>query len=69
MSNQISPEVEASLIDEAKRQGLSVDTLLERLVSERKAVVPPAQSSRELPSWELGAIGALRRRDIYDDVP
>ena len=64
MTIEISPEIEARLIDEAKKQGISVETLLERLVSERL----PARSRPELPAWHLGAIGSLRRVDIYDDV-
>ena len=69
MSIEISHETEARLTDEAQRQGISVDALLERLMSERSTVnAGGAGSIVELPILHLGAMGALRRRDIYDDV-
>ncbi|MBV9583390.1 MAG: hypothetical protein JO213_00715 [Alphaproteobacteria bacterium] len=66
MSIEISKETEARLSAEAKRLGISVDTLLTRLVSGHTG---PAStlSKPELPAWNLGA-GALHRRDIYDDA-
>ena len=46
-----------------------LDALLERFISERAALTPPpAQSNPELPVWHLGGVGALHRRDIYDDA-
>ena len=68
MSIEISRETEARLADEARRQGISLDALLDRLVSERAALTRPVQPSPELPIWHLGGVGALRRRDIYDDA-
>jgi hypothetical protein len=64
MSIEISHETEARLIDEARTRGISVDVLLERLMNERGATAPAA----ELPILHLGAMGALHRRDIYNDV-
>lgn len=68
MTAQISPEAEATLVDEAQKQGISVSALLERLVSEHQQTLHPRQPAPELPSWDLGPVGAMRRRDIYDDV-
>ncbi len=82
MSIEISHETEARLTDEARRQGISVDALLERLMKDRSTVfasegeaierarelVPGGKIIPELPVLHLGAMGALHRRDIYDDV-
>ncbi|HEY0796045.1 MAG TPA: hypothetical protein VGD64_09715 [Acidisarcina sp.] len=70
MSIQISPEIEMRLIDQARREGVSVDQLLERFIKERAApVADRASSLSELPIWHLGDVGPLHRRDIYDDAP
>lgn len=72
MSIDISNETEARLIDEARRQGVSVDALLERLMSERGAaahvVTGNGSATPRVPALHLGVIGPLHRRDIYDDV-
>jgi hypothetical protein len=69
MSLTISGETEARLIEEARRQGISVDTLLERLIDERApGVSEQKRKAPELPVWRVAVIGSLRRRDIYDDV-
>lgn len=68
MTIDISAEVEARLIDEARKQGTSVEKLLEQLVSERLGTTGPVKPIPELPAWHLGAVGSLRRVDIYDDV-
>jgi len=67
---EISSETEARINDEARRQGVSVDALLERLMSERAAAthISGSGAAPELPRLHLGVIGALHRRDIYDDV-
>ena len=70
MSIEISRETEARLTDEARRLGISVNALLERLMNERGA---PAHSvgtgsTPELPVWHLGGVGSLHRRAIYDDA-
>jgi len=70
MSIEISRETEARLTDEARKQRISVDALLERLLSERGSIASAgALSAPELPVWHLGGVGSLHRRDIYDDVP
>ena len=70
MSIEISRETEARLTDEARRQGISVEALLERLINERNvtAQVFHTGAAPELPVWHLGGVGALHRRDIYDDA-
>ncbi|HEX4136985.1 MAG TPA: hypothetical protein VHY84_20405 [Bryobacteraceae bacterium] len=68
MSIDISHETEARLIDEARRQGISAEALLERLMSELGVAAQVAGPAPELPVWHLGVIGPLHRRDIYDDV-
>jgi hypothetical protein len=70
MSIDVSHEMEARLTDEARKHGVSVDALLERLLSESIAATPAAGTASipELPVWHLGDLGPLHRRDIYDDV-
>ena len=70
MSIEISHENEARLTDEARKQGVSVDALLERLMSECGAAAHLAGngSTPRAPILRLGAMGPLHRRDIYDDV-
>ena len=72
MSIDISHKTEARLTDEARRQGVSVDALLERLMSERGAaahvVTGNGSTTPKVPILHLGIIGPLHRRDIYDDV-
>ncbi len=71
MSIEVSHETEVRLTDEARRQGVSVDALLERLVSERGTadhVITGNGSISKVPVLHLGVIGPLHRRDIYDDV-
>jgi hypothetical protein len=68
MSIEISSETEARIIDEARRQGIYVEALLERLMSERVTTAHLAGPTPELPVWHLGRAGTLHRRDIYNDV-
>jgi hypothetical protein len=68
MSIEVSPETEACLTDEARKHGISVDELLERLLSERRAGARD-RAAPGLPVWHLGEVGPLHRRDVYDDVP
>ena len=68
MTIEISRETETRIAEEAQRRGVSVDTLLKRLIDERAAVAHPATGRLNLPVWHLGSVGALHRRDIYDDV-
>jgi hypothetical protein len=68
MSIEVSHETEARVAEETRRQGVSVETLPERLVSESVTVGDTAGVARELPVWRLGDLGSLHRRDIYDDI-
>ena len=67
MSIESSHDTEARLTDEARRQGISVDALLERLVGEGGMTAQVAGTAPELPVWHLGVTGPLHRRDIHDD--
>ena len=68
MSIEISHETETRLADEARRQGISVDALLQRIIAERAASARPALPGPNLPVWHLGITRAIHRRDIYDDA-
>jgi len=70
MTIEISKEIELRLIEEARKQGISVNDLVQRLMDERGAKGPTAgsRSFSKLPSLHLGAVGSLRRVDIYDVV-
>jgi hypothetical protein len=68
MSIEISRETEARLTDEARRQGVSVESFLQHLMSEHAARVCISGVVSDLPVWHLGTVGPLHRRDIYDDV-
>lgn len=70
MSLEISRETEARITGEARKHGLSVDALLDRLMNEREAITPASGSALqpELPVLHMGPVGSLHRRDIYDDV-
>jgi hypothetical protein len=62
MSIDISHETEAGITDEARRRGVSVDALLERLMSERGApahVVAGNGAIPKAPILHLGVIGPL----------
>jgi hypothetical protein len=48
MSIEISRETEARLIDEARRTGISVETLLQRLMNEREATTHAAGNGSTL---------------------
>jgi hypothetical protein len=66
MTLDISPQTEARLAEEARRQGITVDALLERFINERPpSVHAERRKAPELPVWRLGVIGSLHRRDIY----
>ena len=70
MSLTISEHTEARLTEEAQRQGISVDALLQRLINERAPGVSEKKiEAPEVPVWPVGVIGSLHRRDIYNDVP
>lgn len=68
MTIEIAHETEIQLVGEARRRGVSVDTLLKHFINERATLAHSAPARPDLPVWHLGSMGALRRRDIYDDV-
>ena len=68
MTIEISHETEERLTDEARRRGVSVDTLLRRFIDERAALTHQGSARPDLPVWHLGSVGALHRRDVYDDA-
>jgi hypothetical protein len=68
MSIEVSRETEARITEEARRQGISVEALLERLIGERGAAAHVPDTAPVLPLWHLGTVGPLHRRDIYNDV-
>ena len=45
-----------------------MDTLVKHFIGERAPLTHPAAARPNLPVWHLGSIGALHRRDIYDDA-
>lgn len=67
MTVEISTEIEARLLAKAREQGLSVEALLDRFLA---GSPDPKRNgeARELPRWNLGAKGSLRRREIYGDA-
>jgi hypothetical protein len=69
MAVQIAPETEHRLTEAARRQGISVDALLDQLLVEEVAAPAHASDRITWPTYDLGEVGSLHRRDIYDDVP
>jgi hypothetical protein len=70
MSLTISQHTEARLTEEAQRQGLSVDALIERLMSER-APAPIAPSRPPPPTvfeQGLGMFGSPEDAALIDEV-
>jgi hypothetical protein len=69
VSLEISSETEARITGEARKRGISLDALLDRLESERALITPASGSAPQpqLPVLHLGPMGSLHRRDIYDD--
>lgn len=57
MSIDISHETEARLTDEARRRGISVEALLERLMTERGVTAHLARHAPELPVCHLEVVG------------
>ena len=69
MNVNFTPEQEAQLAQIAAKAGADAEQLMRdaalRLL-EQKTPLPAA--APELPVWDLGAIGSLHRRDLYDDA-
>jgi hypothetical protein len=69
MSLDISLETEARLAAKAREQGLSIDALLDRLLTDAGDLATDTRKrdAPVLPARYLGVRGSLHRRDIYDD--
>lgn len=69
MEVHFTPEQEAQLALIAIKTGTDAEHLVKdavlRLLQDKSSTRKPAP---ELPVWHLGTIGALHRREIYDDV-
>ena len=73
MEVHFTQEQEAQLAQIATKAGTDAERLVKDAVArllEGDAGAGPAapRSNAELPVWHLGGIGALHRRDIYDDA-
>jgi hypothetical protein len=75
MEVHFTPEQEAQLAQIATNAGTDAERLVKdavlRLLEEDTGfhALPQANHPNpELPVWHLGGVGALHRRDIYDDV-
>jgi len=75
MEVHFTPEQEAQLAQKATQAGTVPERLVKdavlRLLEEEAGFHAFLQATRpnpELPVWHLGGVGALHRRDIYDDV-
>jgi hypothetical protein len=68
VSLDISLETEARLAAKAREQGLSIDALLDKLLTDAGGEAStPKGDAPVLPARYLGVRGSLHRRDIYDD--
>ncbi len=75
MEVRLTPEQEAQLAQIATNAGTDAERLVKdavlRLLEEDTGLHAFPQATPpnpELPVWHLGGVGALHRRDIYDDV-
>jgi len=71
MSIDISHETEARITDEARRQGVSVEALLERLMSEWTASAPAPKREPETPTvfeQGLGLFSSPEDAVLIDEV-
>jgi hypothetical protein len=68
---ELEPELEQGLQAQAQARGVTVEYFLRDLVSQQvRVAAPPAAAKKilNLPARNLGDMGSLHRRDIYDDV-
>jgi hypothetical protein len=69
MEVHFTPEQEAQLAQIAIKAGTDAGQLVKHrvlpLIEAEMHIRPPTS---ELPAWDLGAIGPLHRRDLYDDA-
>jgi len=69
MEVHFTPEQEAQLAQIATNAGTATEQLVKELVlCLLQGETPIRTTTPELPVWHLGGVGALHRRDIYDDV-
>ncbi len=68
---ELEAELEQELQTQAQARGVTVENFIHDLVSQQMRVsVPPVAAKRtlNLPARDIGDMGLLHRRDIYDDV-
>ncbi len=68
---ELEPDVERGLREQAQASGLTLESFVHDLVNRQVRVpIPPVAAKRtlNLPARNLGDMGSLHRRDIYDDV-
>ena len=69
MNVNFTPEQEAQIAQIATKAGTDAEHLVRDTVLrllEQESQLPAG--APELPVWDLGAIGSLHRRDLYDDA-
>lgn len=67
----LEPDIEASLLSQARALGVSFDVYLRDIVTRQVREAVPRRkpaTSLKLPALSLGNLGSLHRRDIYDDA-
>jgi hypothetical protein len=71
MTLHVSQQTEARLTEEARRQGISVDALIERLMNERTAIGPGPNGAPEAPTvfeQGLGLFSSPEDAALIDEV-
>jgi hypothetical protein len=69
MEVHFTPEQEAQIAQIATKAGTAPERLVKDVVLRVLGEDTPfSAAAPELPVWHLGGVGALHRRDIYDDV-
>ena len=64
----LTPDIEQGLLAQARAQGLSLQAFLQELVARQAHGSASVGTVPELPVLHLGVMGALHRRDLYDDA-
>jgi hypothetical protein len=69
MEVHFTPEQEAQLAQIATKAGTAAEQLVKDVMLRLlEGGTHFRTAAPELPVWHLGGLGALHRRDIYDDV-
>ena len=69
MEVHFTPEQEAQIAQIATNAGTAAEQLVKDVVLRLlQGETQTRTTTPELPVWHLGGVGALHRRDIYDDV-